>query len=98
MYPIDRLVLDGWCPPYAIILVLASNSRPSFAVKARGPLTTIREHHRVGRYQVEAHAADAQAGQHDSRVGVVLEGVDGGVALDRAHASVQPRERVALRR
>lgn len=44
----------------------------------------------VGRDQVQANAAYSQAGKHDACAGILVQGVDGGIALLRVHAAIDP--------
>lgn len=56
----------------------------------------VREHDLVGGDEVEADAADGQAGEHDGAVRVGLEPGHGGVALGRVHLAVDAGEGVVL--
>ena len=62
----------------------------------RGGPPAVHEHDLVGRHEVEADGADAQAGEHDGAGGVGVEGAQGVVALGRGHGAVDAGVGVAV--
>lgn len=64
----------------------------------RGRPPRVRQHHLVGRHQVEPHAADGQAGEQDRALRVRGERGERGVALRGPHGAVDARDGVVPRR